>query len=56
MEEQKLMDTILEEARQEAIKSMLEFGIPEEKILLRYSREELDKALKRADRTGMLSV
>lgn len=45
-----------EEARQEAIKSMLEFGIPEEKILLRYSREELDKALKRADRTGMLSV
>lgn len=45
-----------EEARQEAIKSMLEFGIPEEKILLKYSREELDKALKTADRAGMLSV
>lgn len=45
-----------EEARQEAIKSMLEFGIPEEKILLKYSKEELDKVLKLANHTGMLSV
>lgn len=45
-----------EEARQEAIKSMLEFGIPEEKILLKYSKEELDKVLKLVNHAGMLSV
>lgn len=44
------------EAREEAIKSMLEFGVSEEKILLKYSKDELNNALKSVNHAGMISV